>query len=621
MRNPDEFDAFYKDARDRLLLQTYALTGDLPASRAAVRDSFVVAWHHWRKISRQEDPETWARPHAWAHAQRRHTARLWHREKKLDPEARATLDALGKLSTPQRKALLLTHLTTVPLSDMAREVGLPRTEVERELQTATAQFAVHRDVPSTSIRPLFEALRDHVASVTWPRATIIRRAGAARRRTHTGVGAVVTVAALVLTGALVTDAAGVHPTLDRERLTTSAPKGPDATSSPEAEPEVLPASTMLEDADLRRTAPGRDWQVRRTTKNVGKKRVEVPCTRERYADPQGLAALVRTFRAAPAKGAPRRTALQATEASRTEAAARRTFATTRAWFAGCSDERVQLLATREVPGVGDDAVQLVLRSWQAPVTTMVVGLARTGVFTTTTVESLASTTVPDSRLSAAVLGAAVDRLCPTSGAGACADDKPRVRDRAPFPADEYPAGLGLVDLPPITGVDKPWVATPPQQARTNVAATSCDGTAFTGRAYGAPISHASTRSYLILKAGLPDEFGLTETQGSLPVKAAKAFVAGVRTKLAACPDKELGTDVRRTTELTSADRQLTVWHLTTELSDNKKLTVAMAIMRVGTGVAQLGFVPAPGAPMSDAAFEALARRALERLERQASPSR
>ena len=31
-------------------------------------------------------PRGWARPHAWAHAQRRHTARLWHREKGLDPE-------------------------------------------------------------------------------------------------------------------------------------------------------------------------------------------------------------------------------------------------------------------------------------------------------------------------------------------------------------------------------------------------------------------------------------------------------------------------------------------------------------------------------------------------------
>ena len=73
MQGPDEFDAFYKDARERLLMQTYALTGDLPAARSAVRDAFVAAWHHWRKVSRRPDPESWVRPQAWAHAQRRHT--------------------------------------------------------------------------------------------------------------------------------------------------------------------------------------------------------------------------------------------------------------------------------------------------------------------------------------------------------------------------------------------------------------------------------------------------------------------------------------------------------------------------------------------------------------------
>ncbi|MBK5250387.1 MAG: hypothetical protein JJE50_13320, partial [Actinomycetales bacterium] len=177
---PDEFDAFYKGARDRLLLQTYALTGDLPASRSAVRDSFTVAWHHWRKVSRLPDPESWVRPHAWSHAQRRHTARRWHRDKSLDDETLATLDALGKLAFTQRKALLLTHLATVSMGDLAREVGLPRAEAERQLQTATAQFAVHRGVPTTNIRPLFEPMREHTEPAQWPRPSIIRRAGAAR---------------------------------------------------------------------------------------------------------------------------------------------------------------------------------------------------------------------------------------------------------------------------------------------------------------------------------------------------------------------------------------------------------------------------------------------------------
>ena len=42
MRDPEKFDVFYQDARERLLAQTFALTGDLAASRRAVRDAFVV---------------------------------------------------------------------------------------------------------------------------------------------------------------------------------------------------------------------------------------------------------------------------------------------------------------------------------------------------------------------------------------------------------------------------------------------------------------------------------------------------------------------------------------------------------------------------------------------------
>ena len=185
MTESDEFDQFYKDVRTRLLLLTYCLTGDLPSSRAAVRDAFVVAWHHWRKVSRVEDPEAWVREHACRHAVRRHTAKLWHREKSLDPEIKATLDALGRLTMIQRRVLLVTELTTSSLSAMAREVGLPRTEAERELQTATATFSLHREVPSTGVRSALEAVRDHVETNRWPRPTIIRRAGNTRRRTHT----------------------------------------------------------------------------------------------------------------------------------------------------------------------------------------------------------------------------------------------------------------------------------------------------------------------------------------------------------------------------------------------------------------------------------------------------
>ena len=62
MRSPETFDAYYVETRTRLLHEAYALTGDAPAARAAVRDAFVVAWHHWRKVAMLEDRDAYVRP-------------------------------------------------------------------------------------------------------------------------------------------------------------------------------------------------------------------------------------------------------------------------------------------------------------------------------------------------------------------------------------------------------------------------------------------------------------------------------------------------------------------------------------------------------------------------------
>ena len=88
-RRPETFDAYYVETRTRLLHEAYALTGDAPAARAAVRDGFVVAWHHWRKValcSTTATPTSARSPSG--RARRRHTARIWHRDKSLDAEAR-----------------------------------------------------------------------------------------------------------------------------------------------------------------------------------------------------------------------------------------------------------------------------------------------------------------------------------------------------------------------------------------------------------------------------------------------------------------------------------------------------------------------------------------------------
>ncbi len=639
MTEPDEFDQFYKDVRTRLLLLTYCLTGDLPASRAAVRDAFVVTWHHWRKVSRVEDPEAWVREHACRHAVRRHTAKLWHREKNLDPEIKATLDALGRLSITQRRVLLVTELTTSSLAAMAREVGLPRTEAERELQTATSTFALHREIGTTEVRGVLEAVRDHVETNRWPRASIIRRAGATRRRTHTVIGVAATAAALVVAGTLVTDADGVRPTLAGERIEADGP-------SDSATPEVVdvPEDSLLGADSLSRlvSVPDGEWMVASTDDNSDGNGKVVACQQSRYASPRNRpdAALVRVFdpeatsqasasASAPTseptsakkpkaktqtKTEPKTTVVQTAESSRNERAAGRAYDTAATWFAGCHEDRAQLLATYDLPGVGDEAHLFELRTWSAPETTLIAGVARTGSFTTTTVSTTRAADGPRPAAVAKLLARGVDQLCELPEGGTCSTSaKPQAT--TPVPVAQAPGMLAEVDLPPAAGVSKPWVGTEPRKALDNAAATHCDSTDFNA----APMSNNLTRTFLVPEAKLPAEFGLTESVGTLPPKRAKAFVADVREALGRCSKKQMGTQVTRLRDVRRGDTDLSVWRVTTEVTDDKTLSFLMGVARDGTAVAQVGFVPVKGVTIAPDAFEALTQRALDRLAEMPAP--
>ena len=614
MQDPAAFDEFYKSTRTRLLQQTFAHTGDLPASRSAVRDAFVAAWHHWRKVSRLDDPEAWVRPLAWRHAQRRHSARIFHRDRKLDPETRATLDALAKLTFVQRKVLLLTNLTDMPLPDIAREVGLPLHDAETRLQTATSQFSMAREVPTTAIRPLFEPLLDHVDDARWPRVTIVRRAGTARRRTHTAFGAVAVVTAVVLGGAAVTDAQGVKPSLESARASGVAAVrlGPGPAKTPAADPSaaIAAAPVAIADDDLvtldqvGQRIPGQ-WREAGPGSKTG---ILMPCQSTRFADPAGTASAVRQFKAPARKDQPRRSLVQSVEMSANGQGARASYRAMLGWFGGCSDARVQLISTHTVDHVGDEAMLLVLRSWKRPATTILAGVARTGQASTVTVSQAGGTGRSDLDAAAGLLADAVNGLCSLPETGPCAE-KPALAAARPVAAGQVPAMLSEVDLPPVAGIERPWIGTEARIANTNLASSRCDDTTFQVK----KMRRGMTRSFVIPEAKLSDLFGLTETVGYLPPPRARAFVADVRGKLRACADKQLGTDVVRVADTTTKKVDLTVWHVTTEISDDKTVTYLMGILREGGSIAQVGFVPDGKVQMAPGAFITLVHRALDRL--------
>lgn len=608
------FDAFYRDARDRLLLQAYAVTGDLGASRSAVRDAFVVAWHHWRKLVRLESPESAVRPQAWRNALRRASTRPWHKEKNLDPDSRATLDALAALPVVQRKALVLSQLAAVSMPDLARELGLPQEAAERELQLAAASFSMARGISAASIPVLFSQLGAVTAQVTWPRVTIIRRAGAARRRAHTAVGAVAAAAVLVGSGAVVTDSSGVRPSLDRDA-------GPAPTSTPAmADPQItLPDTSLLPDDEVRGGLSGRSWREVSTGDNSTGSPVAQFCQdpKERYADPHGAAAWVRVFRDGP-KDKATRALTQTAEASESTAAAARAYRNARSWFAGCAVPQTQLISTSTSPTTGDDSALFVLRE-QSTQTTYVVGVARTGVFTTAlTLETDVLPSRADVPGLANLLATAVGRLCELPDGGGCAPVPAKVEAAPVFPTGDVPAMLSEVDLPPVGERPTQWAAPEARQIRpgdTTNGMIGCSAVQFVGSFRGKQFKHALVRDWVLPDSDLPPVVGLTQTVASLPPGPATDLVALVRDQVAKCPDQATGagTDVTRLAGWDEGDVNATAWRFTTKLPGNKTIDYDVAILRSGDGVSQLTYVAAPGAPMAPDTFVALCRRALDRL--------
>jgi DNA-directed RNA polymerase specialized sigma24 family protein len=618
MRSPDAFDDFYAGSRDRLLLETYALTGDVPAARTAVRDAFAAAWQHWRKVSRTEDPEAWVRPLAHGRAQRRHTARPWHREKGLDDEVRATLDALSRLSTVERKALVLTSLSPLSLDEIAQAIGVPRREAERALQSGTSQFSVAREVPSTHVRHLLEDLRTPLEDERWPRASIVRRQGTARRRTHTVAGAAVAVAALLVSGTVVASGGAVPSTLEREATTP----GVVATPVEESQEELaLDEAAMLGAEQLRRYDRRLRWEERSTGTNLRGDGLVVPCQVERFADPTGVGAMVRTFdgseqvvrtvrvkRQGRTRTRERRvrevrsTVTEFVELSADPGRAEAAYATALRWYAECQAPRTQLLATHR-----DEAVVLSLRSWAGQPGGVSVALARTGsVLVTTVVRTRGA--APDARTAAAGLAASVNALCGSPGAGTCAGP-PRVVRVSPYPVGRPPGMLSAVDLPPVTRAVGPWVGTDPERARTNFASTRCDNTRFDAKG----LRHNLTRTFLFPANRQVDTFGLTQTVATMPLARARGFVGEVRTRIRRCGQANLGTSVSTLVQRSRGQQEMTVWDLDIEISDSRSVEFLMAIMRDGNAVSQLGFTPDQGMTMTRADFTAVADRALDRL--------
>ena len=183
----------------------------------------------------------------------------------------------------QRRVLLVTELTTARWPRWPARSGSrgPRPSASCRRRPPPSRCTARSPRPTSARCSRRSAL--HVESNRWPRPTIIRRAGATRRRTHTVIGVAATAAALVVAGTLVTDADGVRPTLAGERIDATEPvAGP-----PKPHVVDLPEETMLAPRPSPRRCPGTAaGPSTRTDDNSAGTGKAVACQQTRYAAPR-----------------------------------------------------------------------------------------------------------------------------------------------------------------------------------------------------------------------------------------------------------------------------------------------------------------------------------------------
>ena len=147
-----DLDELYDAAYRRLVVQIYAICGDLAEAEDAVQDAFVTALRKQSHLTRLNNPEAWLRTvalnrvrHGWRHASvvRRYQAKVPGPQGAVDigPEHVAIVAALGAVDADQREAVVLHYLADLTVADIASQLGVPVGTVKSRLSRARDRLA------------------------------------------------------------------------------------------------------------------------------------------------------------------------------------------------------------------------------------------------------------------------------------------------------------------------------------------------------------------------------------------------------------------------------------------------------------------------------------------------
>ena len=152
MAGTEDLAALYSAAYRRLVIQLFAICGDLRDAEDAVQEAFVTAIRKRRELARVTNPEAWVRTVAlnrlragWRHAAvvRKYQPAVPGPQAAVEvgPEHVAIVAALAGLHQDQRQVVVLHYLADLGTAAIAVELGVPEGTVKSRLARARGRLA------------------------------------------------------------------------------------------------------------------------------------------------------------------------------------------------------------------------------------------------------------------------------------------------------------------------------------------------------------------------------------------------------------------------------------------------------------------------------------------------
>jgi RNA polymerase sigma-70 factor (ECF subfamily) len=166
MAGDADFAAFYEANYERLVVQLFAVAGNLQDAEDMVQEAFARACLRWRRLHAYGRPAAWVRRVAFHLALQglRRARRSLGLAGRSDPareplrltaEQLDLVQALGRLSLRHRQVLALHYLADLPVEEIARDLALPVGTVKSRLARARQRLAAQ-------LTDGKEADRDHI---------------------------------------------------------------------------------------------------------------------------------------------------------------------------------------------------------------------------------------------------------------------------------------------------------------------------------------------------------------------------------------------------------------------------------------------------------------------------